>query len=153
MPFTSTVIGAFDAMAGFSNLSNQLIVNELDQNHPMIIGAGTHAMVLTMVQYYPTPQGPNIVAAGVFDPWPGIGARPLSMSELFPVTVGGTLIYLASVRVTEGGDLANNRPSPFCSGGPGTCTVSGSTNYAALPCFVLAAVAVLHFRRKRRTDR
>lgn len=99
--FTARLTGAYDAQAGVNTLTNTSIINELDQNHPMVIGARTHAMVLTAIQYYVTPQGPNVVAAGVFDPWPGIGARGLALDELYKQASGGSLLFAATVRITD----------------------------------------------------
>jgi hypothetical protein len=99
--FQSRVVGLYDYDAGIYGLSNAQIVNSLHNGDPLIIGNQTHAMVLTAIDYYQTPFGPNIVAGGVFDPWPGIGARSLQPNELVPIANGGSLRYLAAVSIVE----------------------------------------------------
>jgi hypothetical protein len=101
--FTATLTGAYDFDAGVAALTNQQIVGELAAERPLVLGNKTHAVVLTAVQYFETPQGPNIVSGGVFDPWPGVGARSLSSAELIRVDFGGDLRFLATTRVVEGG--------------------------------------------------
>lgn len=98
--FTSRVTGLFDAQAGAAAINNAMIVNELRRERPLIVGARTHAMVATAVDYIPTPMGPNIQAVGVFDPWPGRGPRALMPDEARPVFLGGSLIYLVAVTVS-----------------------------------------------------
>ena len=106
--FAAQVTGAYDWDAGVNVISNQQLVAELERGHPLVIGNRSHAMVLTAVQYFKTPYGPNIVAAGVFDPWPGIGPRALTPDELYPIHLGGSLRFLASVRISD----AQSRPRP-----------------------------------------
>lgn len=101
--FTSNLTAAFDADYGYNGITNAQIVAELDGGNPLVIGARAHAMVLTAIQYYRTPQGPYIVGGGVFDPWPGVGPRGLAPDELTPVQQGGSLRFLAAVSVTTGG--------------------------------------------------
>jgi hypothetical protein len=55
----------------------------------------------TAIQYFATPYGPQIVSIGVFDPWPGTGARGLTPAEMMPAHMGGSLRFLATVRVTD----------------------------------------------------
>lgn len=143
--FQSTVTGAYDADYGVYALTNQQIVYELDQDRPMVIGARTHAMVLTAVQYYRTPQGPNIVAAGVFDPWPGVGARALATDELYPVHLGGSLRFLATVSVSDyTGECPIAPPPEYPDGG---CTASG--RHAPTGFVLLLLTAVWTLRRRR----
>jgi hypothetical protein len=125
--FASRLTGAYDAQAGINSLTNQQIINELDQNHPMVIGARTHAMVLTAIQYYQTTVGPNVVAAGVFDPWPGQGARGLEMDELYPREVGGSLLFAATVRVTDA-PTSGVGGGPSGSGGKGSGSTGSGSN-------------------------
>src|SRR5262249_54150765 len=84
--FHSRLIGVFDPMFWQFTLDNVMLVRALEQAKPLIMGVGGHAVVLTAVDYLPTPMSPTILGAGVFDPWPGMGARRLSPRELFPVT-------------------------------------------------------------------
>ncbi|GAB6264499.1 papain-like cysteine protease family protein [Photobacterium sp. R1] len=134
VPFSSRVTGLFDLDAGVTNLTNQDIVDNLDQEKPLIIGTAGHAMVLSSVDYIVTLQGPQIIGALAFDPWPGRGLRSLSPSELTPVVLGGQLRYLASVAVTE--DAPSD--SPANSSGSG----GGSVSYA----FMILLVIVSLFR-------
>lgn len=97
--FSSRLSGLFDANAGVVALSNQQMVEELDSGNPLIVGTNGHAMVVTRVDYYETVQGPNVVFVGVFDPWPGNGARALTVQEATPVYGGGSLFFLAAFRV------------------------------------------------------
>jgi hypothetical protein len=144
--FHAQLTGAYDATAGILALSDQMIVRELDQNHPLIIGARTHAMVLTAVQYYVTPYGPSIAGAGVFDPWPGIGTRALQPDELVRADLGGSLIFLATARVLDGaGPPPPPPPPPVCSIADGH-RLSVRTLLTAL---TMTAV-VLVVRRRRR---
>lgn len=99
--FHSQVTGAYDAQYGVYGLTNQQIVNELDGDHPLVIGARTHAVVVTEIQYFATPWGPNVVSVGVFDPWPGVGARTLAQDEMTPAHLGGSLFFAATVRVAD----------------------------------------------------
>src|SRR5271165_451496 len=80
--FRSVLTGAYDHDAGVDTLTNPMLIEELDDDHPIVIGAGTHAMVLTAMQYQQTPYGPNVTGCGVFDPWPGRGARNLTPQEI-----------------------------------------------------------------------
>lgn len=159
VPFQSTVTAAYDTQAGINAITNQQIIAELDRGHPLVIGARTHAMVLTAIEYYQTPLGPNIVAAGVFDPWPGIGARGLEQDEMVPTELGGSMRFLASVNVMD-------RASPCNIGGPGpgSGTGSGGTHSDGYPggcassetpgssMMVALAVAMLALRRRSRAS-
>ena len=107
VPFTSQLTGAYDPQFGVRAIGNAQIVNELANERPLVIGARTHAMILTMVQYLDQPTGPNIVSAGVFDPWPGQGARLLQQDEIVPVEFNGSLRFLAAIRVS-----ASSPPPP-----------------------------------------
>lgn len=96
--FTSSLSAAFDAQAGVDTINAAVIVNALQNGDPLIVGAGGHAMVLTEVIYVPTPAGPSIISAGVFDPWPGRGPRNLTPIEMTPPPLGSlTFIALANV--------------------------------------------------------
>jgi hypothetical protein len=78
-----------------------MLIEELDNDCPVIVGAGGHAMVLTALQYLMTPYGPNVTAAGVFDPWPGMGARALSLAEFHTPNLGGTLQFVATTKIVD----------------------------------------------------
>jgi hypothetical protein len=97
--FTSRITAVYDATAGITAIDNAWIVNQLDKNRPIIIGTAGHAVVGTAVEYFPTPLGPNIYAVGVFDPWPGRGARGLAPTEMVDVGRGGAMSFVATVTV------------------------------------------------------
>jgi hypothetical protein len=97
--FDSVMRAAFDTQAGVSAINSAIIVDALENGDPLIVGSGGHATVLTEVIYVPTPAGPSILSAGVFDPWPGRGPRNLTQSEMTPVPYG-SLTFLALANVT-----------------------------------------------------
>jgi hypothetical protein len=99
--FRSRITAAYDHDAGVNNLNNAWLVNELHEDRPFVVGTNNHAVVATAVQYYPTPMGPNVIAIGVFDPWPGRGARGLTPVEMTPMIAGGGLRFIATVRVSD----------------------------------------------------
>lgn len=99
--FRATLTGAYDFDAGVMTVSNWMLVNELDQDRPVIIGTRGHAVVGTAIQYLQTPTGPYITSIGVFDPWPGRGARSLDPGEALAMHMGGELRFLATVRITD----------------------------------------------------
>src|ERR1035437_3157468 len=100
-PFTSQVTAAYDYYNGYNSLSNAGIVNELNSNRPLLFCNISHAEVLYSVEYSGLESNPTILGALVIDPWPATqGSHPLSTQELYPVPEGGTLTFLASVRVS-----------------------------------------------------
>ncbi len=99
-PFHASLTAAYDAQAGVTAINNQAIVYALAGGHPIIVGARTHAVVMTQVQYLPTPLGPRILNVQVFDPWPGVGARLLMADEMQPAPLGGSLNFLALAQVS-----------------------------------------------------
>src|SRR5215213_2489350 len=99
--FRAQLTGAYDFDAGVMTINNATLVNELDQDRPVIIGTRGHAVVGTAIEFVPGPMGPIITGIGVFDPWPGRGARPLDQSEMLAMHLRGELRFLATVRVTE----------------------------------------------------
>lgn len=99
--FRAQLTGAYDFDAGVMTVNNAMLVNELDQERPVIIGTRGHAVVGTAVQYIQTPAGPYITSIGVFDPWPGRGARGLDAREALAMHMGGDLRFLATVRITD----------------------------------------------------
>lgn len=99
--FRSTLTAAFDYDAHVNTLNNVMLIRELDGEHPIIIGAGTHAMVLTFMQYFQSPMaGISVRRCGVFDPWPGRGARDLTPAEMAPMPLGG-LRFVATARIHD----------------------------------------------------
>ncbi|MGH8176851.1 MAG: papain-like cysteine protease family protein [Steroidobacter sp.] len=149
--FVSQVSGLYDADAGVLAITDAQIISELDRNRPLIIGAGSHAMVLTAIQYYNTISGPVVVGAGVFDPWPGVGARGLRQDEIVPMHLGGSLRFLAAISVSNvggGADISNSD-----EGGGGASSLLGLAAAALLAMIRVARKGGL-FRaavRKRRS--
>ncbi|WP_224372953.1 C39 family peptidase [Hyalangium versicolor] len=145
-PFAAHLTGAYDADAGVLALTNQQIVSELDQDHPLVIGARGHAMVLTAIQYFRTSYGPNIVAGGVFDPWPGNGARGLATDELYPMHLGGSLRFVATVRVTNSSS-PQPQPQPVPNAPEPTtpdygCATSSGQGFSSIYCVVILALFI-----------
>ena len=99
--FRATLRAAYDSDAGVYLMNNSLLINELDHDRPVVIGAGTHAMVLTAMQYIRTPAGPDVRACGVFDPWPGRGARDLTPAEMLMREKGGVFRFAAIASIED----------------------------------------------------
>jgi hypothetical protein len=142
--FRARVTGLYDADAGLLSINNSQIIASLDDDQPLVIGARSHAMVLTAVQYYQTPAGPNVVGAEVFDPWPGVGPRLLEMDELTAVHLGGSLRFLAAVRVTalDGGNNPGGGTNNPGDGEGGT----GAMDVTAIGILMLVLLASLLIR-------
>jgi hypothetical protein len=70
---------------------------DLASNHPLIIGALGHAMVLTSLTYFRNVSGQgNVILAEVRDPWPyNPRHRPLSPDEWYSIS------FAARIRVTD----------------------------------------------------
>lgn len=90
---------AFDFDARFGNLSNEWMINELRQNRPFVMGARTHAMVVTKIVFDEGNYGIAVKEVGVVDPWPGIGLRSLAPDEMTPAPMG-SFRFAATVTVT-----------------------------------------------------
>jgi hypothetical protein len=101
--FHSRLTAAYDFDARVNAVDNNWLVNELDQDRPFIIGTAGHAVVVTAIQFVSTAMGPNVIAVGVFDPWPGRGARGLSPAEMTQMHVNpsGLLRFIATVKVSD----------------------------------------------------
>jgi hypothetical protein len=125
--FSAQLTGAFDVAAGVNTLDNARLVAELNADHPVLIGTASHAMVLTKFQYLVTPFGSQPQRMGVFDPWPGRGARDLTVAESTPAPLGGQLMFLATARVTDlaGSTGAAGSGGPVNSAGAAGTTGSG----------------------------
>jgi hypothetical protein len=97
--FRSTLTGLFDLRTGTAKINKYTVHRHLASNNPLIIGSAGHAMLMTGLRYTRDPRGPDVFEALVFDPWPGKGMRTLSRRQITPPP-GGTLVYLASVRIS-----------------------------------------------------
>jgi hypothetical protein len=96
----------FSPMMRQSNVNNQRVVDDLKNDRPLIVGTRTHSTVVARVDYRPRPGDiPQITRVHVVDPFPGAAAPPwyarlLEADEMVPVLNGGSLRYLASIKVT-----------------------------------------------------
>jgi hypothetical protein len=90
------------------DVDNRRVLDDLKNDFPLICGARKHATVVARADYYDGPDGrPLVFQVHVIDPYPGAAkpplyARLLEHDETVPVTIGGELRYLASVRVQRG---------------------------------------------------
>ena len=99
-PFRTNVVAAYDFGAGVNFISNRFIIDELVADRPLLYGNNHHAMVVSQVDYFETPIGPNIQAVGVFVPWPYNPAfHLLTPAEMIPQHMGGEMAFLAAVHV------------------------------------------------------
>jgi hypothetical protein len=103
-PFASSA-RADDPHAGqFEVSSIDMVVADLANNHPMILGAEGHMVVLVEVHYEQAADGALRVTGGtVIDPEQGQGVRPLRIAELRPN-------YIASIRVEPLGSFERIAP-------------------------------------------
>lgn len=76
----------FDVQDATFQINNNDIIDSLAHDHPLIVGAMGHAMLLIGIQYVKNAFGgpPTVFGATVFDPWPGRGMRQLGPQELRP---------------------------------------------------------------------
>jgi hypothetical protein len=139
-PFSAHLTGAYDAAAGVYQLTNSQIVSELDHDRPLLYGNQHHAMVLTAIQYYKTSAGPEVVAIGVFDPWPGNGAHGLTTEEMTPADSGGAMMFVATATISDVAVV--HSPSEAGGGGGG-----GIDPLFAMALAVVLALRAAHSRR------
>jgi hypothetical protein len=67
-------------------------ITDLRDNHPQIIGALGHAVVLTAMRYVITPGGPQVVEAIVRDPWPySPSRRQMTAQEWYNVQLAAQI--------------------------------------------------------------
>ena len=100
--FDVRLLAAYDADAGVNAINNQLILQSLAEERPLVFGNISHAMVLTAAAFQSTPMGPQIFNLGFMDPWPGNGIRGLNDPlELRPMHLGGHIRYLALPIITS----------------------------------------------------
>ena len=64
--FRAKLTAAYDFHAGVAAINNAAIIENLKQNHPILICNTQHCMVLTAVDFIQS----SVIGAGVFDPWP-----------------------------------------------------------------------------------
>ncbi|OCJ66290.1 hypothetical protein A6U97_26525 [Agrobacterium tumefaciens] len=98
--FSVEIAGLYDYDAGIMGITDQDIVQALDEEHPIIMGTANHAVLLVSVAYVPSPIGPKVTNIGLADPFPGIGLRgPQSPADMVAMHLGGNLRYLCLPRV------------------------------------------------------
>lgn len=98
-PFVSRISSLYDIEISAAVLPDKVIVEDLSNNRPLIVGTNAHMMIVTAAEYVETRHGPSVARIGVYDPYPGIGPRQLDSYEMTPSEKGGGLTYLASVDV------------------------------------------------------
>jgi hypothetical protein len=100
--FRSVITGLYDLQNHINSINNSILVNELQNNRPLLYANTHHAMVIVGLKYFDTPFGPSVTEVTVLDPSPSSPAiHPLSAAELYPVHLGGQMQFLASVQVTS----------------------------------------------------
>jgi Papain-like cysteine protease AvrRpt2 len=98
--FQPQVEAGYDQIQNIVNITNNFILSELEQDRLLLYANTHHCMVVSEVDYFATPSGPNIINVTVLDPWPASpDVHPLSAPEMVPVFAGGQMMYLAAVRV------------------------------------------------------
>ena len=99
--FKSSVVAGYDIYSGRTNIDNNIIVNELSNNRPLLYCNRHHAMVIVAMEYFDTPMGPNPQSVWVMDPFPTSPPfHPLSPQEMMPAHMGGDYCYSAAVVIT-----------------------------------------------------
>jgi hypothetical protein len=103
--FSSTVVAAYDAYNYVNSINNTTIVEELENDHPLLYCNTHHAMVVVSVDYM-NQAGPNqsaipgrVDAVGVLDPFTVPAFHLLSPAEIVPAHLGGQMTFLATVRI------------------------------------------------------
>lgn len=103
---TSAIV--FSPILDKFDVDNRRVLDDLKNDFPLLCGARKHATVVARADYYDGPDGrPLVFQVHVIDPYPGAAqpplfARVLEHDETVPVTLGGELRYLASIRVQSG---------------------------------------------------
>lgn len=103
-PFTIRA-NVFSSALDLADVSNQLVIDDLRNEQPLLVGARSHATVAARVDYINDAAGLQIGRVHVIDPLPGAAqppffARILDPDEMTPVESGGSLRYLASIRIS-----------------------------------------------------
>jgi len=100
--FQPVVTAAYDVMNRVNRINNTIIAGELAANRPMLYCNTHHAMVVTDMEFFDTPYGPDVRRVDVLDPWPySQDMHPLSPPEMAPAHMGGQMTFLAAVQVTS----------------------------------------------------
>ncbi|MCB9610169.1 MAG: C39 family peptidase [Polyangiaceae bacterium] len=147
--FVANLTGLYDGDTGLGSITNANIIQELDQDRPLIIANQSHAMILTAIEYHATPTGPYVTSVGVFDPWPGIGARVLAPEEFYPAHLGGSTRFLATLSTSS----IQVCPAPPPSLGGGGCTSIPGTDLLLDVLLAGATILCLRPRKSSRTVR
>ncbi|MDT8701171.1 papain-like cysteine protease family protein [Kluyvera ascorbata] len=99
--FQSQVVAAYDIFNNILAINNNIIINELANDRPLLYANRSHAMVVVSVDYFMTPMGPDVRAVGVLDPWPESPKyHLLNVQEMRPAHMGGDMTFLAAVQTT-----------------------------------------------------
>jgi len=97
VPFSAHLTAAYDFQAGVYAINNESMIRELDAGRPLIVCNSHHCMVVTAIEYTKF----SVKTVGVFDPWPRVGARGLTLAEMLPKNNGGDLMFLGSLTVSS----------------------------------------------------
>lgn len=94
----------FSPNLALNDVSNERVINDLKNDRPLLNGSRTHATVVARVDYSRAASSPQVHRVHVIDPYPGAAplpyfARLLASDEMTGVHRGGSLRYLASLRV------------------------------------------------------
>lgn len=102
--FTVQIDQLYDHDSRTPPIPPSLIVQSLREGHPLLLCNTHHAMVLGVVDYFPSQPQPMIHAAGLIDPWPQYdpsqgGTHGLTdLRDMIPMEFGGQMRYLAIPR-------------------------------------------------------
>jgi hypothetical protein len=119
--FTSYLTSAYDADVWFSNISNNMMINELKNGHPFVICNTHHCMLAMRIDY----TAYNIYALYVFDPWPGQGYRQLTYPESVLVSNGGQCRFIATASIVDAPPPTNTTGT----GSTGSSTGNGEDDH------------------------
>ena len=98
VPFTSVVNAAYDPANNIYALNNDLIVQQLSNDKPLLYANQHHAMVLVGADYLDGEFGIMLQGGIVLDPWPYSPEwHYLTPSEFRAVNLGGEMTFLATV--------------------------------------------------------
>lgn len=103
-PFTAQITAAFDPDHNVNNLTNRMIIDELDNDRPIFYASRQHAMVLFQATYFDNPNWPDarIISVAVADPYPGNQRiHGLNQADMAPDTIpGGNMLLCATVNIS-----------------------------------------------------
>jgi hypothetical protein len=93
---TATALFDMDVAAPFDEGA---LIEAISAGDPVILGGGTHPVVLSALAYEKTGTANRLLAGFVFDPTPMVGPRALDTGEIIPRKTGGNLRFAARLRL------------------------------------------------------